>query len=147
MEGFEETPLECGGNLGATDSRRTGYNFLFELELLLDLRLPADVLLRKINGVEIVFYLGDMSLSGLVDGAGNPLQSSVTLTDRYYWTPLAKLDTAVPVLDAAGKKIMHMKITGHCVAHLFLVPDMGDPFNGNPNDDKAAAYRQWFLGV
>ena len=125
-EYFQETPLEIGGLLGATDSRRTGYSYTWELDLILDLRNPADILLRAIDPFEIVFNYGDITLSGMVGVNGStPVDGGESIQDRFYWSPLNKLDSCVLILDSVTKKQMGVHVTGHATGHVFLSPEQG----------------------
>ena len=117
---FEEVPISCSGMLGATDSRRIGYSYRFEITLVFDARFPPDVNLRKLEGVELYLWFGD--LSPMVAASSG---SGTTPEDKFYWIPIAKLDTVVPVLDAEKKRMMRALITGHAASHVFLIPDMG----------------------
>ena len=139
-ESFQEEPLACSGNLGATDSRRKGYVYVWEMDIIFDLRSPPDVLLRDIEAFEIVFWFGDSDKSNMTDADGDPIDGGEAIDDRYYWSPLNKIDSATPVLDANGKKMVAIHVTGRATGHVFLIPDQGDP-----GDDGtiAGAYKKW----
>jgi hypothetical protein len=140
---FEENPLHCSGLLGASDSRRIGYFYTWELDILFDLRNPPDVLLRSIQDFPVVFWFGDANKSNLVNLNGEAIDGGEAIDDRYYWSPLNKLDSATPVLDAIGKKMVAIHIAGHATGHVFLIPDQGTPDDANT---VAGAYSKWLGG-
>lgn len=133
-EVFEEAPLSCAGNMGATESLLVGYNYPFEMDLIFDVRNPVDVKLRGTDPFAVQFFFGDL--------IGFPaLGSSPVVDNKSYWTPGAKMDTFVPTLDAATHRVVRAHVTGHAVAHVMLLPDMGDI---NDNNTVAGAYNTWW---
>lgn len=123
-EGFGESPLAKSGMLGATSSRRTGYSYSFEFDVILDLRKQPELSLRSIAGAEIYFRLG--SEHSKLFNTGN-----LTIQPRYYWCPIAKLVSVSPVVDAANKKFVRQHVTGTASCHILLLPEMGDVTDTN----------------
>jgi hypothetical protein len=131
---FEQTPLICGGSVGATDARQVGYSYLFDAVVIWDFTEVPETLLRGIRGVELQFFLGFLKSAELANNSDPSL--------RYYWTPCASIEGASPVLDANGKRMTRAIVRGRCRSHLFLIPDCGDP---NVIGTTAGAYRSWFM--
>jgi len=139
---FGEQPIAKSGMLGATASRRTGHSYVWEAEVVLDLRVQAELLLREsyragygqINppsymAAEIYFKLGAPI------GAASP---------RYYWLPRAKIDSFSPMVDAGDKKRVRYKVAGCANCHCLLLPDQGDPNDGGAT--VAGAYQKYLTG-
>jgi len=143
LESFEEAPLPIGGYIGATPTRRMGYQYAWELDIIFDLRNPPDWLLRSIQDFQINFYLGFPTASGVPIGANDDARTGAYVT-RYYWSPLNKLDKAVPVLDANTKKMVRIHCSGHATGHIFLIPDMGDPTDSSTIP---GAYAAWIKSI
>jgi len=137
---FGEHPIAKSGMLGATASRRTGHSYVWEAEVVLDLRVQAELLLRESNylgylsaansslmSAEVFFRLGQQI------GAASP---------RYYWLPRAKIDSFSPMVEAGEKRRVRYKVAGCANCHCLLLPDQGDP---NDPNTVAGAYAA-FLG-
>jgi hypothetical protein len=132
-EVIDEAPLDCGGLMGATDSRRTGYHHTWELVALYDLRFPLDILLRNIEDFRIDFWLGYADQSDLDQGGE-------VIDDRFYWSPFNKLDSSEKLFDAKGEELGQIKLTGHATGLVFLVPEQGTLDN---IATLAGAYQEW----
>ena len=137
---FEEAPLECSGLLGAPSSRRVSYRNTFAFETVFDKRWPPDYIFRPIDGVNCYFMYGNPD--DYMEGSTG--SSDFEYTPRYYWVPIACLDSASPILDANGKKMVRQVVQGHSRGHVYLTPDEGDPFKSGT---KAGAYAKYIGAV
>ncbi len=132
---FENEPLECGGNLGATDARLVGYRYMFRCIVIRDINCPPEFKLRGISGKQLVFWYGDPT-----EGV-TAISGSVDTQDRYYWSPDVVLDQASAIIDANGHKTNRDLVVGRFRAHVFLCPEMGTPDDENTI---AGAYRKFY---
>jgi hypothetical protein len=122
---FGEQPIAKSGMLGATASRRTGHSYVWEAEVVLDLRVQAELILRE------------SFLSGFTPGVASHLMAQVyfrlgrslpnEVDHRYYWLPRAKIDSFSPMVEAGDKRRVRYKIAGCANCHCLLLPDQGDP--------------------
>jgi hypothetical protein len=126
---YGEQALGIGGQLGATSSRRTGYTYLWECEIVVDLRIAAELVFRQQREIEVLFRLGTPDQPG-----------DLLIAPRYYWIPRAHIDQATPVMDAGAKKRARLRVAGVANCHAFLLPDQGHP--GDPAT-VAGAYAEW----
>jgi len=120
---YSEQALGIGGMLGATSSRRTGYAYVWDAEVVVDLRQSAELALRPLT-VEMLLRLGGSSW----------------VPPRYYWIPRAHIDRATAMTDAGAKKVGRQRLSGVANCHVFLLPDQGSP--DLPNTP-AGAYKVW----
>ncbi len=136
---FEQAPLCCSGNLGATDARQYGYRYEWAAEILWDFRIPADTAkaFRGIKGMEMVFWLGDILYQRLqkLQSGGNPVQYP------FLWTPDAVLDVGETMLDAIRKKMTRVPCRGRTRSHVFVCPVEGIP---SDSSTLAGAYNSWY---
>lgn len=126
-EAFLEAPLACGGQLGATASRRIGYAYTFTFDVILDLRKQPEISLRYVDGATILFRLGSARLSipasNSDDGAKGTGNS--TIDNRFYWLPYAKLTSVGPLIRPGEKKKARQHVTGTASSHMLLLPELG----------------------
>jgi len=125
---FGEQPIAKSGMLGATASRRTGHSYVWEAEIVLDLRVQAELLLREslLSG----FTLSSPSRfsAELYFQLGRPFAVAGDVVRlRYYWLPRAKIDSFSPMVEAGDKKRVRYKVAGCANCHCLLLPDQGDP--------------------
>lgn len=123
---YSEQSLAIGGMMGATSSRRTGYAYVWEAEVVVDIRQAADMPFWSLQ-VEALFHLGYQAYWP-------------TVADRYVWIPRAHIQETTAVTDAAGKKRGRMHLAGVANCHVFPLPDAGSP--NNPST-AAGAYQLW----
>jgi hypothetical protein len=127
---FGEQPLAKSGMLGATASRRTGHSYVWEAEIVLDLRVQAELLLREsyrggyVNMTQSSFLSAEIFFK-----LGEPVAPS-TAHQRYYWIPRAKIDAFSPMVEAGDKRRVRYKVAGCANCHCLLLPDQGDPNDG-----------------
>ena len=114
--------------LGATASRRTGHSYVWEAEVVLDMRVEAELILREsyMNG-----YIGTLTNSSFMAAeiffkVGTIIHASVA-HPRYYWLPRAKIESFSPSVDAGDKRRVRYKVSGCANCHCLLLPDQGDP--------------------
>jgi hypothetical protein len=128
---FGEQPLAKSGMLGATASRRTGHSYVWEAEVMLDLRIQAELLLRESY---LIGYNGQLTNSSYLSAEiyfklGWPV-APLTVHPRYYWIPRAKIDAFSPMVEAGDKRRVRYKMAGCANCHCLLLPDQGDPADG-----------------
>lgn len=134
---FGEQPIAKSGMLGATASRRTGHAYVWEAEIVLDMRLEAEIKLR------------DQLLTGWTWGTHSTFSAEIffklgtpqlpVVNPRFYWLARAKLDSFSPAVDANSKERVRYKVAGCANCHCLLLPDQGDPNDGGQSI--AGAYK------
>jgi hypothetical protein len=135
---FGEQPIAKSGMLGATASRRTGHSYVWEAEVVLDLRMEAELYLRDavgLSGTAYGGYTGTLTNSCYMTAeiffkVGTVIHASVA-RPRYYWLPRAKIDSFSPMVDAGDKKRVRYKVAGCANCHCLLLPDQGYPASAN----------------
>lgn len=142
---FGEQPIAKSGMLGATASRRTGHSYVWEAEVVLDLRVQAELVLREsfLQGftlIDMVTHKVEAShlMAQVYFRLGRSLPDDVD--HRYYWLARAKIDSFSPVVEAGDKRRVRYKVAGCANCHCLLLPDQGDP-----HDDStvAGAYAEY----
>jgi len=127
-EGFGESPLAKSGMLGATSSRRTGYTYTWECDLILDLRIQAELSLRTIRGAAGYFQLGSV-VAYNAENIANPTDESPyvgAIASRFYWCPAIKVEAVSPIVDAGNRRYVRQHLAGTSSAHFLLLPEFGD---------------------
>ena len=152
VQNYENAPLLCSGLLGTTDARRIGYSYSFRAEVIWDANSPPDLLFRGlgsastpsggacalyrgVSGCELVFWYGTTTRGAIQISPPQPPE------DRYYWSPDAIIESAVPVVDANGKRVNRVVVDGRFRSHVFLCPDQGIP---SDSTTLAGAYFKWW---
>jgi hypothetical protein len=137
---FGEQPLAKSGMLGATASRRTGHSYVWEAEVVLDLRVQAELTLREsfLNG----YTASDPShlMAQIYFRLGKPFPDNIDVDYRYYWLPRAKIDAFSPMVEAGDKRRVRYKVAGCANCHCLLLPDQGCP---NDPSTVAGAYAEY----
>lgn len=132
----ENKDLICSGQLGSTTSRQVGYRNLIEFSVIWQYDSPPDVLLKPMAGLQAVFFNGDTT---------SYLAMRVTQDYQpYYWTPTMNIDTATPIYDANGKKMIRQAVTAHTKHHVFLCPNEGKM--DDPSTRAGAYYSAYVKG-
>jgi hypothetical protein len=120
-ESFAESPLAKSGMLGATSSRRCGYVYNFDFDVILDLRVQPELSLRSIAGAEIFFRLGSPFATIPSQQFGNGI-----VKHKYYWCPIAKLTAITPAVNANGKQMVRQHIAGTASSHILILTQGDD---------------------
>jgi hypothetical protein len=129
---FGEQPIAKSGMLGATASRRTGHSYVWEAEVVLDLRVEAELILRESYRSGYIGTLTNPSYltAEIFFKVGTVIHASVA-HPRYYWLPRAKIDSFSPMVEAGDKRRVRYKVAGCANCHCLLLPDQGDPASAN----------------
>ena len=130
IQSFGEQPIAKSGMLGATSTRRTGYAYTWECDVILDLRFQVELALRGIRGAEI-FFREQQAFD--LEGVG-------TVEERVYWCPLAHVDSVSPVINAAEKRQVRQHVTGTASCHVLLLPEF------DPDAGVAWGYKHFLKG-
>jgi hypothetical protein len=143
---FGEQPIAKSGMLGATASRRTGHSYVWEAEVILDLRVQAELILRESFLFGFNTGLASRLCAEVYFQLGRPMAVADTaypVTLRYYWLPRAKIDSFSPMVEAGDKRRVRYKVAGCANCHCLLLPDQGNPLDGGAT--VAGAYAQYLL--
>jgi hypothetical protein len=141
--GFGEQPIAKSGMLGATASRRTGHSYVWEAEVVTDLRIQAELPLRESNSGGFIWTPpGSRLAAEIYFRLGTPVcPAPATVQPRYYWLPRGKIDSFSPMVDAGDKRRVRYKLAGCANCHCLLLPEQGDPLDGGVTT--AGAYAQY----
>lgn len=124
-----EAPFAKGGMMGATSSRRTGYSYVWEADVVIDLRVQPWLELRRRLEVELLFRWGEPSVQA---------SAGVSIMWRYWWLPRAHVDQCSGGL--AMKEAGRQHLSGVASSHMLLLPEEGDP---GDSTTRAGAYLAW----
>ena len=134
LYGFQEGAIAASGALGATRSRRTGYAYTWEAEVLLDMRRQPELILRNQLGCQILFKISRRGMASI------PSSINGDVLDKYLWCPLARIVSASEPLDAGEPHMVRQEIVGTAGGHILTISDFADI--SDPNT-VAGAYWNW----
>ena len=116
LRSFDEQPIAKSGGLGATSSRRCGYAYAWECEVVYDAANQASGQFRSIKGASAYFQRGSTAIEGIDEPTPEP---------SYWWCPQVHLASAGTRVDPSDKRFIRELFIGTANAHFLMIPEQG----------------------